>query len=165
MTKDGEFQPLFAGANPGPGGTTGPPGTSETRRKFSAAWHRAWRQRSGLSNRCRRAYRRREQEQRGFDPQLPRTHEIQRMAVRVRQRQQRKSRRCRPRWWSECAGGTRWTGRGRGFPAAWITPDSHRPVALAAPDLEGRVPGPGRGGFPGTGPGSGQGGGYRPPGQ
>ena len=30
MTKDGEFQPLFAGANPGPGGTAGAAGTTET---------------------------------------------------------------------------------------------------------------------------------------
>jgi type II secretory pathway pseudopilin PulG len=28
MTKDGEFQPLFAGANPGPGGTQGPAGAA-----------------------------------------------------------------------------------------------------------------------------------------
>jgi type II secretory pathway pseudopilin PulG len=31
MTKDGEFQPLFAGTNPGPGGPTGPGGTTENR--------------------------------------------------------------------------------------------------------------------------------------
>lgn len=163
MTKDGEFQPLFAGANPGPGGTGGAAGTSETSPNSPQPGPGRGAGAPGFQS--------------GPGGLIGVVSKSKEDSIRVYRGRTKYN-----EWQFVFANANRGApggvggqnapgapgGRGRGFPGGVGSPGfppSGAPGGPGGPGPGGsRGPGPGRG-FPGGGPGSGQGGGVRPPGQ